>query len=514
MAKVFISYTGHAKQDADMAAYFADYLSARKHDIFIQTKIAPGRSWPEVVDTNLREADYLVVLISGQSVQSDMVIEEVRRGARLRHDLGRPVILPVRLGTVEMPYDLGAKVNRIQGLKWTAAGDEDTIAEKLAEVLRGKAAVQESEPVAAQAAAGPGNVAPAPSGAELSCPVPVFDASWLKSLDAQRGSVRPDSPFYISRPQDDICKQRVIEKDHTLLVRGSRQIGKSSLLGRLYRQAIDQKVRAVYIDFQMLGRTELQSLEALLTAIANQIYDDLSPNNELVWNKNRTASQNLTRYLQNEIIGMRAEPVLLLMDEVDRLFDHPEYRDDFFALVRYWHEARKRDLKLVWLNLVLAYSTDASLFIKGDHQSPFNVGEEFELSDFTREQFQELNFKHGTPVQNAGDVDALMKLLGGHPFLVRKALYELTVTKMALSDLIALAASDDGPFNGHLQYYMFLFHEGPDLMQPMKSVLENGICPDDLSFSRLRSTGLIRGPNRMKASPRCGLYAQYLGARL
>src|ERR1035437_1995337 len=177
MAKVFISYTGHAKQDVDMAAYFADYLSARNHDIFIQTKIAPGRSWPEVVDTNLREADYLVVLISGQSVQSDMVIEEVRRGARLRQDLGRPVILPVRLGTVELPYDLGAKVNRIQGLKWTAASDENTIAEKLAEVHSGKAVVQESEPVAAQAAAGPGNVASVPAGADPSIPVPAFDAS-------------------------------------------------------------------------------------------------------------------------------------------------------------------------------------------------------------------------------------------------------------------------------------------------------------------------------------------------
>jgi hypothetical protein len=306
----------------------------------------------------------------------------------------------------------------------------------------------------------------------------------------------------------------VVEKDRTLLVRGSRQIGKSSLLGRLYKQAIDQEVRAVYIDFQMLTRTDLQGLEALLTAIANQIFDDLNPNNELVWNKNRTATQNMTRYLQNEIIGMRAEPVLLLMDEVDRLFDHPEYRDDFFALVRYWHEARKRDPRLAWLNLVLAYSTEPALFIQANNQSPFNVGEEFELSDFSRENFQELNFKHGTPVRNDADINALMTLLGGHPFLVRKALYELTVTKMSLSDLAALASSDDGPFSEHLKYYMFTFHDWPDLMQPMKSVLRNGICPDDLSFSRLRSTGLIRGPNRMKVSPRCALYAQYLGARL
>jgi len=64
----------------------------------------------------------------------------------------------------------------------------------------------------------------------------------------------------------------------TLLISGPRQIGKSSLLARVYQHARDSKIRTVYLDFQLLGHEQLSSLDNLLIAIANQIYDDLSLN--------------------------------------------------------------------------------------------------------------------------------------------------------------------------------------------------------------------------------------------
>ena len=132
------------------------------------------------------------------------------------------------------------------------------------------------------------------------CPLPSFDASWLKSLDAQGGPVRLESPFYVSRPDDETCKQRVGGEGRTLLIRGSRQIGKSSLFARLYQHTLDAKLRAVYIDFRVLDQKQLQSLDVLLLSLANQIYDDLSPNNEpqSIWKNYRASSENLTRYLQ------------------------------------------------------------------------------------------------------------------------------------------------------------------------------------------------------------------------
>jgi len=517
LAKAFISYKSNVKPDDSLASFFAEYLTARQHDIFIQTRIQPGQTWPQVVDSRLQEADYLILLLSDQSVSSEMVIEEIRRGARYREANGHPKILPVRLAAkVELPYDVGARVNRVQALKWLAAGDEQAIAAKLHAVLSGGLALSEdAEPPATKADALSADGAAAPAGQQISCPLPSFDASWLKDLNAQGGPVRLESPFYVSRAQDETCKQRIAERGRTLLVRGSRQIGKTSLVARLYQHAFDHKVRCVYLDFRAFGTEQMKDLDALLLGIANQIFDDLSPNNppDAVWTKNRAAAQNLTRYLQMEIIGLRAEPLVLFM-EVDRLFGFPAYSDDFFALVRSWHEKRAFDGRLAWLNLVLAYSTETSMFIKTQHQSPFNVGDVFELADFSRAQFADLNGKHASPVKTDSEIDSLMTLLGGHPFLVRQSLYELTLGQTSVADLIARAANDDGPFSGHLQSYVLRFHENQELKQPMKSVLLNGVCPDDISFYRLRSLGLVRGPVRTKARPRCGLYAQYFGAHL
>jgi hypothetical protein len=154
------------------------------------------------------------------------------------------------------------------------------------------------------------------------------------------------------------------------------------------------------------------------------------------------------------------------------------------------------------------------MFIKNDNQSPFNVGERFELGDFDRAQAQALNALHGSPLPSDQEIDRFMILLGGHPFLLRKALYELAVGQRTPAWVFQTAAHDDGPFGDHLRYYMLRFHENADLRQPMREVLQNGQCPDDMSFYRLRSAGLVRGPDRQHAEVRCGLYRQYFGAHL
>jgi hypothetical protein len=516
VAKAFISYKSNVKPDDQLAGFFADYLAARQHEVFIQTKIQPGESWPEVVDARLKDADYLILLLSPQSVASEMVIEEVRRSVRYREQNGRPRLLPVRLADrVELPYDVGARVNRIQHLKWLADGDEQAIAAKIADVLSADADVQEEIVQAGKAEALSADGAATAAGQQIDCPLPSFDVSWLKDLNAQGGPVRLDSPFYVSRDQDALCQQRIGEQGRTVLIRGSRQMGKTSLLARLYQHAADRTIRSAYIDFRFYGQDQVKDLDSLLLSVAYQLFDDLSPNNppeHPTWSKMRSAAQNLTRYLQMEIIGARAEPVVLFM-EVDRLL-RCDYRTEFFALVRSWHDKRAMDQKFSWLNLVLAYSTETSMFITAQHQSPFNVGEVVELADFTRPQLQALNTKHGTPLKQPADLDAVMNLLGGHPFLTRQALYELSVGQADVADLLARAANDDGPFSGHLQSYLLGFYENADLKEPMKSVLAKGVCPDDISFYNLRSFGLVRGPSRLNARPRCGLYAQYFGAHL
>jgi len=518
LANAFISYTGHAALDARLAAFFEKYLSDRQHKVFIQTKIDPGQTWPDVVDTKLKDADYLVVLLSTESSSSEMVIEEVRRGVRLKETQNHPVLIPIRLGAeVTMPYDLGAKVNRIQQLKWIKDGDENDIAAKLADVLsKGQSMPEEAVPVQPKAAALSADGATAPASGGITCPLPAFDASWLKQLDAQGGAVRLDSPFYIERGDDAVIKQRITEQGKIVLVRGSRQIGKSSLLARLMQHARDRKIRAVYIDLQAMGSAELQNLDSLMLALANELYDRLSLNNapEDVWNKRRGAGMNMTRYLEQEVIGDRLEPVAILLDEVDRVFSHPDYCEDFFAVIRSWINAQASNPHLIWLNLVLAYSTEASMFITNQNQSPFNVGELYELADLDRASIEKLNNRHGSPVKNSADLDKLAGLVGGHPFLVRQSLYQLAKEISTFNNLIGQAANDDGPFSGHLQFYMMKLSGHTKLRQAMKSAIVSNKCPDDISFFNLRSLGLIRGSERTAVEVRCGLYGKYFGARL
>lgn len=154
-----------------------------------------------------------------------------------------------------------------------------------------------------------------------------------------------------------------------------------------------------------------------------------------------------------------------------------------------------------------------SAFITNPNQSPFNVGEKFFLADFTKQEIEDLNFKHGSPIATA-EMDRVLSLFGGHPFLVRQALYVLVSGGITLADLEAEAANDDGPFGSHLQYYLLRMSEHADLKQALKSVLLTGACPDDKLFYRLRSIGLVRGHDRLHAALRCGLYAAYFGARL
>ena len=61
-----------------------------------------------------------------------MVIEEVRTADELRKQRGRPNHLPIRIDyRDELPYDLGAKLNRIQYIMWEKEGDQDQIVEQL-----------------------------------------------------------------------------------------------------------------------------------------------------------------------------------------------------------------------------------------------------------------------------------------------------------------------------------------------------------------------------------------------
>jgi DNA-binding SARP family transcriptional activator len=331
------------------------------------------------------------------------------------------------------------------------------------------------------------------------------------------GAVPLNSPYYVIRPVDALFRSAVTQGDSIILVKGARQMGKTSLLARGLQQAREAGARVIRTDFQLLDMADLQSAERLLRVLAEWIADqlDLEVLPEQSWKPHLGASVNLTRYLRREALPAAAAPVVWGLDEVDRLFSC-DFRSQLFGMFRAWHNDRVLDPSGPWsrLTLAIAYATEHHLFISDLNQSPFNVGTRLVLDDFTLEQVADLNRRFGSPLSDEAEIARLMRLLGGHPYLVHSALDQMTAHRIGLATLEAQADRNDGLFGDHLRRLLVSLSRDPELCEVVRVVLRGRPCTSEESFYRLRSAGVIAGDSARDARPRCQLYANYLGRYL
>jgi DNA-binding winged helix-turn-helix (wHTH) protein len=350
-------------------------------------------------------------------------------------------------------------------------------------------------------------------GATSSVPATAFGAE----LEPVGGAMPLDSQFYITRPADEHFRAAIARRDSIVLVKGARQVGKTSLLARGLQQARAAGSRIVLTDLQMLNEADLVSVETLFLALAELIAYrlDLGGCPRDVWDPLHSPNFNFEVYLQRHALGSSPAPIVWGVDEVDRLFSRP-FASEVFGLFRSWHNARSLDPEGPWrrLTLVMAYATEAHLFITDLNQSPFNVGTRLALEDFTPGQIADLNRRYGAPLRTDGEIRRYFGLVGGNPYLSQRGLYEMAQRRLALDELEARAASDDGPFGDHLRRMAAALAQDQTMLQAMLAVVDGGACPTVESFYRLRSAGLIAGDSVQEARPRSRLYSVYLKERL
>jgi hypothetical protein len=154
------------------------------------------------------------------------------------------------------------------------------------------------------------------------------------------------------------------------------------------------------------------------------------------------------------------------------------------------------------------------LFITDLNQSPFNVGTRLALEDFSFEQVAELNRRYGSPLGDQAEVARYYRLVGGHPYLVRRGIYEMAAREIKLAALEAQADRDDGPFSDHLRRLAVSLTQDRALSEVVRRVLKGGSSVSTDSFYRLRSAGLMAGDSERDVRLRCQLYATYLERHL
>jgi serine/threonine protein kinase len=349
-------------------------------------------------------------------------------------------------------------------------------------------------------------------------PAPTSASTALQQmLEPVGGAVPLDSGFYVVRPTDDRFRTAIKRQDSIVLVKGARQVGKTSLLARGLEQARQSGSTVVLTDMQNISAAALASVEHLLLAFADCFADQLDLNvfASEVWKPNRSPVTNFEQYLRREVLLKQVTPIVWGLDEVDRLFTCA-FGSEVFGLFRSWHNKRALDPAGPWrrLTLAIAYATEAHLFITDLNQSPFNVGTRLLLEDFTLDQVGDLNRRYGSPLKEDAQVARYFRLLGGHPYLARRGFYEMVTNEFDLVALEAQADHDEGPFGDHLRRLLVSLSQDAELCDVVRGLLAGKPCPTPESFYRLRSAGLVLGDSAREARLRCRLYTSYFERHL
>ncbi|NES84662.1 MAG: molecular chaperone Tir [Moorea sp. SIO2B7] len=329
------------------------------------------------------------------------------------------------------------------------------------------------------------------------------------------GQVDLASLFYIERPAIEARAYEEIAKPGSLIrIKAPWQMGKSSLMARLMRHSETLGCRSVLVNFELADSEVFSDLNEFLQWFCATVTDDLQLPIELDerWSKYLGSKKNCTNYFEKYLLPKINTPLVLALDEVDRIFPHEKIADDFFGLLRAWHEKAKQSE--IWKNfrLIIIHGTEVYIPLSND-QSPFNVGLPIELSEFEAHQVHDLAQRHGLDF-SPNQVEQLMAMVGGHPHLVRLALYKIACCDITLEQILAEAPTQTGIYADHLRLHLSNLEKYPELAQALKQVVESDTpvqVQSALAF-KLNSMGLVKLQGN-EVSIGCDLYRQYFRDR-
>ena len=316
---------------------------------------------------------------------------------------------------------------------------------------------------------------------------------------------------------DDQRLQFVSQPGALIRIKAPSKMGKTRMLNSILDFANLQHYQIVQINFLQIESNKFQSLDLFLRWFCTAISDalKLEINLDQYWHPDRGSKQSCTRFLE-DILQASQQPLVLGLDEVDRLLNYSDISQDFFYLLRCWHEEANN--KELWenLRLIVVYSTEdfGSLNI---NQSPFNVGIPIELKPFNQQQIKELAQLYQLNLSIA-EIEQLITVLGGHPYLVDSIMSHLISNpEISLAALLKGASEDNGIYSGFLLQHLINLRANHQLSQVFLEILQSKIPIqiDTLLAYQLYWMGLIQWSNTGNTvAPSCEVYRLYFRKRL
>lgn len=321
---------------------------------------------------------------------------------------------------------------------------------------------------------------------------------------------------YVERPPiESQCYETIMQPGSLLRIKASKRMGKTWLINNIIHQALRQNYITVRLSLLLADGTVLRSIDEFLRwfciVVCRQLR--LPPKLDEYWEKGLGSNYNCTLYFEEYLLAQIDRPLVLCLDEVDRIFPYTEIAEDFLGMLRAWHEEAKTRQSWRKLRLILAHSTEAYIPLN-INRSPFNVGIGIELPEFTSEQIRDLSRRQGLHLDTS-QVLQLMDLVGGHPYLVQRAIYHLTSQQISFTTLLQEADTESGIYNDHLRGHLYNLKQYQELAVAMKKIVNtaNTVHLEPKQVFKLQSLGLVKlhGNN---IESRCNLYSRYFREHL
>ncbi|MBE9202191.1 AAA-like domain-containing protein [Synechocystis salina LEGE 06099] len=344
--------------------------------------------------------------------------------------------------------------------------------------------------------------------------------SLTPALTVGRGNPLGDNVIYVLRlPTEQQCLEELNRGGALLRIKAPEKMGKTSLLQFLLGEVEATGDRHVYLNLQTAESAMFSNLDKFLRWFCANLSRELGikPNLDDYWDEELFGSLvSCKTYVQDYLLGQTDRALVLAIDNLDRLFEFPVIAQDFLPMLRYWHEESNNLAQWQKLRLIIANSTEA--YVKLDaNQSPFNVGRQWKLTGFTKEQILQLKTAYGFDENQIEEENLLNlgELVGGHPYLIRLALDAVQKTSVDLPIILANAVTQSGIYSNHLRRLWGLLTGTPDLAASMKQVVnsDSPVQLDPPIAYRLESMGLVTlSGDRCRAS--CPLYQRYFHEQL